>query len=285
MALDKFGRNVDYLRISVTNRCNMKCGYCHEEGNASNKEVSKEEIIKAVKVASKYGIRKVKITGGEPLLRSDIADIVKGVAQIDGIEEVSMTTNGSLLGNYARALKEAGLARVNIGCDSTSDYMEKNIFVAKDAIAAAKNAGLGPIKINMVVIKGVNDWQIDGMIEFAKENGVTLQLIELIETEGNSEYYRKYHVPLDEWESRLSTKGSQGKRDMQSRIQYSFDGSVVEIVRADKEGFCRACNKIRLSSDGKLKPCLRLPVFVDFKNERSFEEAIEKRVIFNEGVS
>lgn len=282
MALDKFGRNVDYLRISVTNRCNMKCGYCHEEGNASDREVSKDDIVNVVRIAAKYGVTRVKITGGEPLLRSDIAEIVKGIASVPGIEEVSMTTNGSLLKMYAKALKMAGLSRVNIGCDSIGENMEKNTAVTKEAIDSAKEAGLGPIKINMVVVKGVNDHEIPGMIDFARDNNVTLQLIELIETEGNSDYYRKHHTPLNGWEEKLSEMGISEKREMQSRMQYSFGDSKVEVVRADKEGFCRACNKIRLSSDGKLKPCLRLPVFVDFKDEKSFEEAMEKRVIYNE---
>ncbi|MBI5354841.1 MAG: GTP 3',8-cyclase MoaA [Candidatus Aenigmarchaeota archaeon] len=285
MALDKFGRNVDYLRISITNKCNMKCGYCHEEGNVSEKEVSKDEIVNAVRVAAKYGVTRVKITGGEPLLRRDITGIIKGIASVPGIGEVSMTTNGSLLKSHAKALKDAGLSRVNIGCDSIGENMEKNTSVTKEAIDAAKEAGLGPIKINMVVVKGVNDHEIPEMIGFARENGVTLQLIELIETPGNSEYYKRHHTPLNSWEQRLSEIGSSEKRSMQSRMQYSFKGSKVEIVRADKEGFCRACNTIRLSSDGKLKPCLRLPVFVDFNGEKSFEEAMEKRVIYNEGIN
>lgn len=277
---DKFGRTIDCLRISVTQRCNLDCTYCHHEGEFKpGPEISPKEIKKRVEVFSEMGIQKVKITGGEPLIRTDILEIVKIISSIQGIEEVSITSNGLLLEDLAVDLKKAGLSRINIGCDSMTSLLPKNIQKIKKGLAAVRNAGLNPVKINMVVLKGINEGEINKMIDFARDNHVILQLIELINV--NKSYYQKHYFPLDRIESELEKKAYQVlTREMQARKQYFLDGVVVEIVRSNKEGFCLKCPKIRLTSDGRIKPCLmRHDNLTDFENKDSICKAIEERCI------
>ncbi|RLI93435.1 MAG: GTP 3',8-cyclase MoaA, partial [Candidatus Altiarchaeales archaeon] len=181
--IDPAGREIKNLRISVTQRCNLDCIYCHREGEKSHgNEMSIDRIINIVESAAELGINEIKITGGEPLMRDDIVDIVEGISSVDGIGEISMTTNGTLLKNLAKPLKDAGLNRVNIGCDSlhSNGIIEKNRDVILPGLISARNVGLTPIKINMVVLRGINDHEIWNMIEFAKKYKAVLQLIELI---------------------------------------------------------------------------------------------------------
>jgi len=277
---DKFGRDIDCLRISVTQRCNLNCNYCHHEGEFNpGPELSPMEIQERVEVFSEIGIRKVKITGGEPLIRTDILEIVKKISGIGGIEEVSMTSNGLMLEKLAADLKSAGLSRINIGCDSMTSVLPKNIKKIKKGLAAARDAGFDPVKINMVVLNGINEGEIENMIDFARENQVILQLIELINV--NNSYYQKHYFPLDSIELELDKKAQQVlTRKMQARKQYFLDGVVVEIVRPNTEGFCLNCPKIRLTSDGRLKPCLmRQDNLTDFENKDSIYKAFKERCI------
>ncbi|MBU4266354.1 MAG: GTP 3',8-cyclase MoaA [Candidatus Altiarchaeales archaeon] len=274
-------QGITNLRVSVTQRCNLNCIYCHREGeNGSGREMNIGEIGRIVDCAAEIGIRGVKITGGEPLMREDIADLIECISNTDGIDEVSMTTNGTLLENLAKPLKHAGLDRVNIGCDSLSRTLDKNRDNILPGLLAAKKAGLTPIKLNMVVLSGVNDHEIGDMIGFAREHRAILQLIELIPL--NKPVYDRYKFALEGIENELS-KNAKGitTRKMQSRKQYILDDVVVEVVRPSRE-FCMNCNKIRLTSDGKLKPCLmRDDNLVDTNNGKSlntlFLEAINKK--------
>jgi len=277
---DKFGRGIDHLRISVTQKCNLTCTYCHHEGEFNpGPELSPKEIKKSVELFSEMGIQKVKITGGEPLIRTDILEIVKEISSIQGIKEVSMTTNGLLLEDLAADLKKAGLSRINIGCDSMTSVLPKNIQKIKKGLVAVRNARLNPVKINMVVLRDINEKEIDKMIDFARDNHVILQLIELIDV--NKSYYQKHYFPLDSVESELEKKAFQIQtRKMQARKQYFLDGVVVEIVRPNKEGFCLKCPKIRLTSDGRIKPCLlRQDNLTVFENKDSIIKAVGERCI------
>lgn len=277
---DKFGRAIDCLRISVTQRCNLNCIYCHHEGEFNpGPELSPLKIKEIIEVFSEMGIRKVKITGGEPLVRTDILEIVKKISGISGIDEVSMTSNGLQLENLAADLKKAGLSRINIGCDSMTSVLPKNIKKVKKGLAAVRDVGLDPVKINMVVLKGINEGDIEKMIDFARVNHVILQLIELIDV--NKSYYQKHYFPLDDVELELEKKAFQVRtRKMQARNQYFLDGVVVETVRPSKGGFCLKCPKIRLTSDGRIKPCLmRQDNLTVFENKDSIYKAFEERCI------
>ncbi|MEM1530518.1 MAG: GTP 3',8-cyclase MoaA [Candidatus Bathyarchaeia archaeon] len=266
MLKDDYGRPIENIRISVTQRCNFKCFYCHGEGQLSNSyvEMSPEEIEFIVKVAASLGVWGVKLTGGEPLLRDDIVEIVRRVSSVPGIKDLSLTTNGFFLKEYARQLREAGLSRVNVSLDTLRAERFKAI-TGVDAyerviggIIEAKNAGLNPIKVNMVLLRGINEDEIDEMINFIRENGLILQIIEL-ERPYEDALYMRYHVSLDDIEGRLKREAKKIiVREMHHRKKYILDNRAeVEVVRPmHNTEFCLHCNRIRLTSDGKLKPCL-----------------------------
>ena len=282
--IDNYGREVDSLRLSVTGRCNLDCPYCHREGglNDSGREISLAEIEEITRTARELGFEKIKITGGEPLLRNEIIEIIK-VIKKNNFEDISLVTNGLLLERYAKQLSEAGLDRVNIGCDSlNSNFLSKNKEVIEPGLKAAKASNLYPIKLNMVVLKGINDSEIDSMIEFARQNDVILQLIELINA--NNGYYTKYHFDLEPVEKNLEGKAAGIiKRKDNNRRQYDLEGVFVEVVRPFHKSFCKNCRRLRITSDGRLKPCLMLnDNLLEFKGKSSFLEAINQRVVFDD---
>jgi len=265
--MDKFERPLISLRISITNRCNVKCFYCHHDGIVpQNYEMSSNEMQRIVKVAKEIGIEKIRLSGGEPLIRDDIIDIVTKISSV-GFRDISLTTNGVLLDKYAVALYNAGLTRVNVSFDTLNpetyklitkrNYME----LAKKGIEKAVKAGLNPVKVNMVVMKGINDSEIWDMFQFCKDTGAILQLIELLKTENcqESEFFDEYHYDIGELEDELSKISNRVKtrKFMQDRKKYFVKGGEIEIVRPmDNTEFCKNCTRLRITPDGKIKPCL-----------------------------
>lgn len=261
---DCYNREITNLRISLTQRCNLRCFYCHREGQSSaGEELRSQEIKRIVEVARQVGISKVKLTGGEPLLRQDIVEIVEAISPL--MRDVSITTNGTLLKEFSKDLKGAGLNRVNISLDSLNPEIYKKIVGkdilqdAIDGICSAVDAGLNPVKINMVIMKNLNDNEIDEMISFAKDKKVILQLIEL---ETRREYesngiYKKYHHDLRSIEKSLRERAVRiERREMHNRMKY-YIPNPVEVVRPmHNTEFCRNCTRLRITSDGRLKPCL-----------------------------
>jgi cyclic pyranopterin phosphate synthase len=199
--VDPHRRQVNSLRISLTQRCNFNCFFCHQEGESGpNGEVTPEEIETVVSVAAELGINKIKLTGGEPLLRNDVVEIVRRISPY--VDEVSMTTNGYMLKEKACDLRDAGLKRVNISFHSTDPEKfckiigRESVQAVREGIEEAIRCGLNPIKLNMVVMKGINDEEIEDMIAFSRETGVTLQLIEYQALEKGVEEYDSYHFDL-----------------------------------------------------------------------------------------
>jgi cyclic pyranopterin phosphate synthase len=253
-----------------------------------------EEIQRIARVAASFGVSKVKLTGGEPLLRGDILEIVRGIKSVPRISEVSMTTNGTLLTNLANSLKESGLVRVNVSLH-TLEPETYELITGRNAlervvagIKAALKAGLSPVKVNMVILKGINDCQIKNMIDFAEKNAVVLQLIEL-ESAIEDGLYQKYHSDLSQIEDELERRAEKIRiRRMHHRRKYLLPRGVeVEVVRPmHNTEFCEYCNRIRVTSDGRLKPCLfRSDNLVDFlgpMRNGSTEEAL--RELFVEAV-
>ena len=286
---DPFDRPVTNLRVSLTPACNLRCIYCHAEGEvAPASSMSAPEIAAVMQVAHEFEFRSVKFTGGEPLLRSDVLEIVHAVP--DGMES-SMTTNGTLLADIAEDLKQAGLRRVNVSLDSLDHGTYKAITgtdrldAVLEGIDAALDAGLTPVKLNMVVLSGINDHEIEDFIRFVKGNrDLVLQLIELMEMKGCS-----YHSMLNGLEERLAERSTQVlTRRMHHRKKYCLEGSEVEVVRPlHNTEFCAFCNRLRVTSDGKLKPCLlRTDNHVDIRGKTGdelrelFIEAVERRAPF-----
>jgi len=266
---DGYGRRFSGLRISVTQRCNLGCPHCHKEGQVrSAGEMRPDEIGRIVSVAASLGSSKVKITGGEPLLRADICDIVASIRP--HVREISMTTNGIGLDRLASPLKAAGLDRVNMSLHSLSREKLKAISGMdyfddfKRGLEAAGACGLKPIKLNMVVLKGINDEEIWDMAEFASGHGAILQLIELASdrTGSNKEFFLKHHFPLKDIEANLSASASDiSFNELHRRGRYVVEKggkpTSIEIVRSmHNTTFCANCGRLRLSSDGRLKGCL-----------------------------
>ena len=202
---DKYKRPIISLRITITNRCNENCLYCHHDGMVSSKnEMTPDELFTISKIAKRIGVKKIRLSGGDPLVRKDIVEIVEKIASLN-FKDISLTTNGVLLEKYAQGLKDAGLDRVNVSLDTlnrdtykyvtSKDYLEKT----KAGILKAVEVGLYPVKINMVVMKDINDHEIKDMFKFCQEHGIILQLIELIESEScdDDDFSNKHHYSLD----------------------------------------------------------------------------------------
>lgn len=242
----------------------MECQYCHKEGErgASRDYMTAEEIRKIIWLSASLGFSKVKITGGEPLLRGDISDIVKQIRTIKGITDISMTTNGLLLAQKAEQLKEAGLDRVNVSLDTINRGKYKlitgvdRVTDVLRGIDAAIEAGFNPVKINMVILKDINQDEIKPMIEWSRKKQVILQLIELIPM---GRLYEKYHVDLRETERYLEQISLKIiERELHKRKKYILDHNAeVEVVRpVHNTEFCANCTRLRVTSNGFLKPCL-----------------------------
>lgn len=268
--IDNCGRPLLNLRISITQRCNNRCAYCHREGevqraNRSAELMSVEEIVRIAKVAIGLGIARIKLTGGEPLMRKDLAEIVAGIAAIPGLRDLSLTSNGLLMGGgTAKKLRYCGLKRVNISLPSLNPQTYHKLTGGKldaalEGIKAAIEADFCPVKLNTVVLKDVNVGDVPELIEYSGKIGVVLQLIELDPVNVGDKYYNEHHRSLDEQESMLETQAiSIEKRPfMHNRVVYHLPNSTVEVVKPiENTDFCMHCTRMRVTSDGKLKPCL-----------------------------
>lgn len=264
---DKYKRPIISLRITITNRCNENCLYCHHDGMVSSKnEMTPDELFTISKIAKRIGVKKIRLSGGDPLVRKDIIEIVEKIASLD-FKDISLTTNGVLLEKYAQGLKDAGLDRVNVSLDTlnrdtykyvtSKDYLEKT----KAGILKAVEVGLYPVKINMVVMKDINDHEIKDMFKFCQEHGIILQLIELIESEScdDDDFSNKHHYSLDPLEEKLTNISDEvhERKFMQGRKKYYINDGEIEIVKpVDNAKFCASCSRLRITPDGKIKPCL-----------------------------
>jgi len=253
--------------------------------NISN-EMTPKEIERVSRILVKFDIKKVKITGGEPLIRKDIIEIIEAFKKT-GMNEISMSTNGSLLKELAKPLRKAGLNRVNISLPSLKKEVYEyitgggKIENALEGIDAAIEAKLLPIKINTVILRGINENEIYDFINFSKNKKVILQLIELVET--TPDFYKKYHVNLDKYENEIKEKALKIEiRDLHNRKKYKLDNNVeIEFVKPMHNSlFCLKCDRIRITPDGKFKTCLFVNNgLIDFltimRNEENDEKIIK----------
>jgi cyclic pyranopterin phosphate synthase len=293
--IDRFGRTITDLRVSVTDRCNYRCVYCRtgNEG-AQYSELSLEEYLRMIRIFVDLGIEKVRLTGGEPLLRSGLAELVGEIAklrtrfrpdgsliereEIDGTPsaadgghrlDIAVTTNGHLLAAQARRLKEAGLSRVTVSMDAVDPAIVTRLTRVPGSyekvlagIRAARDAGLGPVKVNCVLLRGFNDDQIVPFAHFARAEGIILRFIEFMPLEEDRIWSPDTVIPYDELLQRLSavrplvpleatSKGETAQR-------FTFDDGVGEIgiIAPVSRAFCGACSRIRLTSDGQIRTCL-----------------------------
>jgi cyclic pyranopterin phosphate synthase len=256
--VDPFGRKATGLRMALTSRCNLKCIYCHHEGDVEHKdEISLPMAVNVAKAAADLGMRSIKFTGGEPLMRRDLEDIL---TKMPPNLDLSLTTNGIFLADRAESLADAGLNRINISMDSLNPETyrtitggtESDLDRVIDGIDAAKNASLLPIKLNVVVLRE-NELEISELIEFSRKKGLILQLIELMDLRGLG-----ISGDIGGIERILQARSDKViTREMHRRKKYFLNGAEVEVVRPmDNTEFCANCTRLRVTSDGKLKPCL-----------------------------
>lgn len=265
--LDGFGREIDYLRISVTDLCNLRCRYCMPADGVCKKShaemLTEDEIITAVEAAAALGICKVRITGGEPLVKKNIVSICRRAAAVDGIQEVCLTTNGILLPELAKPLKEAGVKRLNLSLDTIDP--EKYAYITRigrlDAVRAgldaALSAGFEKIKINAVLIGGFNDSEIVPLAELTKQYPVDMRFIEMMPMYDSGDFDEKAFIPYTKVLDCLP-EAAPAEQDGGVAKLYRLPGAKgnIGLISPVSAHFCGDCNRIRVTADGKVKPCL-----------------------------
>ena len=277
MLTDKFGRPMRDLRVSVTDRCNFRCPYCMPAeiyGEAYEflpkaEILTFEELTRLVGIFAELGIAKLRITGGEPLMRTELPQLLSMLAVIEGIEDMTLTTNGYLLSQYAQPLKDAGLGRITISLDSLDDEVFKAMngrgFTTQrvlEAIQTAAAVGLSPIKINCVVQKGVNDHTIVDLARHFKDTGHIVRFIEYMDV-GNRNGWRSEHVtPADEIIAKIDAEmpleplDSNYHGEVANRYRYKDGGGEIGVIASVTKPFCGDCTRVRLSTDGRIFTCL-----------------------------
>lgn len=270
--LDNFDRPISYLRVSVTDRCNLRCIYCMPPEGIPwrpHREILRyEEIERVVRAAASLGISKVRLTGGEPLLRKGLVGLVSMIARIPGIDDLAMTTNGILLARYAEELKAAGLNRVNVSLDTLRPERFRRITRlgelsdTLEGIAAGKDAGLVPVKVNTVVIRGLNDDEVVDFARLTRAPDWHVRFIEVMPLGHNADWAGNGYVPMGEVRERI-------ERELGELIPARLGGGgparyyrllgtqgTIGFITPISEHFCYQCNRLRLTADGKLRPCL-----------------------------
>lgn len=274
---DRYGRVVTYLRVSVTDRCNLRCFYCLPRGTyqcGRLEQLSLDEIAELVRAGVALGIRKIRITGGEPLVRRGIVELVRDLRALPGITDLALSTNGTLLAEQAADLKAAGLMRVNISLDSLQPAVFHAISGRPDlervvaGIVAARDAGLAPIKLNVVVMRGVNDGELPAILDFAARHAAQVRFIEYMPL-GRGERWEASYVPRSEILERIQpylVDAPPCRRPGDTAAYYPLrTGGDVGVISPVSCRFCDLCNRLRLTADGYLRPCLTSEGQVDLR--------------------
>ncbi|MBM7565392.1 GTP 3',8-cyclase MoaA [Paenibacillus sacheonensis] len=290
---DRFGRVHDYLRISVTDRCNLRCLYCMpEEGvkfEPAENLLSYDQIAQVVRAGAELGISKLRITGGEPLVRPGLPDLVRELASIPGIRDISLTTNGVLLADQAEALRAAGLRRVNISLDTLDPARFR--FIARrgdlqrvlQGIEAAAEAGFSPIKLNCVLLKGINEDEIAAFLEMAVKRPLHVRFIEYMPIGHADDNWRNHYLPL----SRVLEIAKQNNLEAEPMTNVLGNGPSEDfrikggagtfgLIHPISDQFCARCNRLRLTADGNLQPCLYWVDELNVKSALGSPEALEQ---------
>ncbi len=293
---DLFSRKINYMRISITDLCNLRCQYCMPEEGICKKDhediLSLEEIVQIVKAGAKLGIDKVRITGGEPLVRNGIVEFIKMISNIEGINDIAITTNGILLPKYAEDLKKAGLKRVNISIDSLKSDKYKEITRGGDltkvleGIEEAIRVGLTPVKLNVVAVGGYNDDEIGDFINLTKDMPIDVRFIELMPIGEASNWAKEKFISNDYIKNRFKELVPTTTEKSSPARYYKLPGGAgrVGFINPISSHFCEECNRIRVTSDGKLKPCLHSNKEIDIldavkNNPDKIEEVLRSAIM------
>ena len=290
--IDTYGRQITYLRLSVTELCNLRCRYCMPEDGVCKKRheemLTQEEMIMAIRAAAALGIRKLRITGGEPLVKSNIVELCRAAAAVEGIEDVCLTTNGTLLPKLAAPLREAGVRRLNISLDTLD--AEKFRYITRigrleDAMAgieASLAAGFEKIKINSVLIGGFNDDEIPALAALTQRYPVDVRFIELMPMYDSGDFGPEAFIPYTVVTDRLPELCPDPADGGVAKL-YRLPGALgnVGLISPVSAHFCADCNRIRLTADGKIKPCLHSSDEISLKglDEDGMLEALRSAIL------
>ena len=290
--IDSFGRDITYLRLSVTELCNLRCRYCMPEDGVCKKSheqmLTQEEMLAAIRAAASLGVTKLRLTGGEPLVKPNIVSLCREAATTPGIRELCLTTNGTLLPKLARPLKEAGVNRLNISLDTLREDRYRfitrrgELSEALDGIEAARDAGFETLKINTVLIGGFNDDEIRALAELTREQPVDLRFIELMPMYDSGDFGPEAFIPYTTVTDKLPEleplPGDGGVAKL-----YRLPGAQgrIGLISPVSAHFCAACNRLRITADGKVKPCLHSSEELSIKglNEEEMTEVLRRAIL------
>lgn len=298
---DRYNREIKYLRVSLTELCNLRCRYCMPEDGVCKKShqdmMTQEEVISAIRVAAKLGITKIRLTGGEPLVKKNIVEIVSKIREIDGIDEICLTTNGVLLNRFAKDLKKAGLDRINISLDTLKP--DKFKYITRigelndtlDGLNAALECGFKKVKTNTVLIRGFNDDEIVDFANLTLTKPIDVRFIELMPMYDSGDFNEKSFISCEEaldiiknaFEKKKNISKVESTKGTVAR-HFKLDGALGNIgfISPVKNHFCAECNRIRLTADGKLKPCLHSSQEISIKGLSENEMEVKmKEAIFS----
>ncbi|HMA67324.1 MAG TPA: GTP 3',8-cyclase MoaA [Desulfosalsimonadaceae bacterium] len=278
--IDQYRRNLNYLRISITDRCNLRCLYCNPAGTAcklAHEEILRyEEILRITRIAVRLGVNKIRITGGEPLVRKDCCAFLESLAGLEGLSDISLTTNGVLLSRYIDRIAATGIRRINISLD-TLDREKYEAITGVDAfeqvwqgIESAYNKGLAPIKINVVVLNGINDQELTDLAALSFSYPFHIRFIEYMPI-GRTRLCDTSPLLYPEIRNRLEQLGTLHPVERQENdgpaVRWKFAGAAGEIgfISPVSRHFCRQCNRLRLTADGRIRPCLLADISEDIK--------------------
>lgn len=298
--MDPYGRTIDYLRISVTDRCNERCLYCMPEGYKGWAQkadhLTANEIVRVVKAATEVGFRKFRITGGEPLLRSDIVSIAERIWELPGVQSLGLSTNALRLSGLARDLKRAGIRSINVSLDALDPDLYHHISGGRlapvlEGIEAALEQDFEVIKLNCVLMRGINEGEIWPLIEYAAERAMPLRFIELMPLSNTDVLNEGNFLPIQEVIESISTRDTLipltdyrlGHGPARYYQLQSLGSKVGFIGAITNPHFCESCNKLRLTSDGKLRPCLGRHGEIDLLSTLREGGSLEER--FREGIA
>ena len=285
--IDPFGRRIEYVRLSLTDKCNLRCFYCMPKSFTNFEQAENwltfDEIERVIKAFTELGVARVRLTGGEPLVRKNIAQLSQRLTALSGLDDLSLSTNATLLAKQASALKQAGISRINVSLDSLKPDVFKKITGGElqpvlDGLMAAKEAGLSPIKINMVAMKGINDDEFEDMVAFCLQHDFTLRFIETMPMGATSDDATDHYLDLQIVKKQLSKRfalipgvmpGGGPARYMQIENTDLRIGFITPI----SQHFCETCNRVRLSVDGTLYLCL------------GQDDKVELRPLLRQGIS
>ena len=285
--VDPFGRRIEYVRLSVTDKCNLRCFYCMPKGFKDFEQpehwLTFDEIEQVIRAFTELGVARVRLTGGEPLVRKNIAGLAERLTALPGLNDLSLSTNAVLLGNQADDLDRAGVSRINVSLDTLNPERFKEITGGElqpvlDGLLAAKQAGFSPIKINMVAMKGINDDEFEDMVAFCLQHGFTLRFIETMPMGATADDATDRYIDLQEVKQQLSKSfdlipGVMPGGGPARYVQIKGSELRIGFITPISQHFCESCNRVRLSVDGTLYLCL------------GQDDKVELRPLLRQGIS